>query len=63
MKAGDIVMIYSNPVTQERPGGKAKLIKQYRPDAGDGLSMWYVEFVDEPGEEYLRTVTAAEASP
>jgi len=56
MKAGDIVMIYCNPVTQKLPEGKAKLIREWGPDVGDGLLIWYVEFLDEPGEEYLRTI-------
>jgi len=59
MNPGDVVTIYSNPVTQERPEGKAKLIREWGPDVGDGLSIWYVEFLDEPGAEYLRSVKEA----
>lgn len=56
LKVGDVVMIYQRPLTDEQPKGKAKLLSQYRPDDGDGLSMWLVEFPGEPGSQYLRTV-------
>ena len=56
VKPNDVVMVYYNPVTEKRPEGKAKLIREYRPDTGDGLPIWYVEFLDEPGTEYLRAI-------
>ena len=54
---GDTVTIYGNPVAMDKPEGKATLIKRYRPDVGDGLSIWWVEFLDEPGQTYLRTIS------
>jgi len=56
MKTGDIVQVYDHPVTFEGFEGEAKLISEYRPNEGDGLSMWVVEFLDDPGQEYLRAV-------
>ena len=55
-KPGKIMSIYQKPLTWEDYEGEAKLLREYRPDEGDGVSMWAVEFVDEPGEEYLRTI-------
>lgn len=54
--SGDKVTIYQNPVTQEDEEGKAILIRRIRPGVGDGLSIWLVEFMDEPGTTYQRTV-------
>jgi hypothetical protein len=58
MKIDNIVNIYQKPITKEDFEGQAKLISEYRPDEGDGLSMWEVEFLDEKGETYLRTISA-----
>jgi hypothetical protein len=52
----EIVDIFQKPVEREDFEGKARLIENYRPDDGDGLSIWYVEFLNEPGEFYLRTI-------
>jgi len=57
-QVGDVVPIYYDPVTRKELEGNATLVNQYRPDVGDGLSMWDVEFVDDPGETYLRTIQA-----
>lgn len=62
MIKNDIVMVYGKPITREDPEGEAKLIREYRPDNGDGLSLWVVEFLDEPGREFLRTIHTPEAS-
>lgn len=59
MQEGDKVQVYQNPVTRQNPEGEAKLVRLYRPDEGDGLSMWWVEFDDEPGQEYMRTINCA----
>ena len=56
MKQGDVVEVYQKPMTAELFEGKAKLIEEYRPDFGDGLSIWIVEFLDEPGATYTRTI-------
>lgn len=56
LKPNQTVMIYEYPITKEKPEGKAKLLKLYKPDEGDGLSLWLVCFEDEPNSKYVRTV-------
>jgi hypothetical protein len=56
MKTGDVVMIYEDPITKQKPEGAATLAEQVREDDGDGLSMWAVKFIDEPLSEYIRTI-------
>ena len=56
MKKGDVVNIYQKSMTKEDFEGKAKLVEEYRQDQGDGLSIWIVEFLDEPGTTYTRTI-------
>ena len=56
MKPGDVVKIYQDPITKQDFEGNAVLIEEYRPDVGDGRSMWAVFFEDDPGREYLRTI-------
>ena len=56
MKPGDIVTIYNKPITKEYEEGKARLILEIGKDLGDGLSMWEVEFLDEPGYTFWRWV-------
>ena len=56
MQEGDKVQVYHDPITKEKPEGKARLVELHRPDVGDGLSMWWVEFDNEPGETYMRTI-------
>jgi len=56
MNKGDIVKIYQMPISREDYEGEAKLISIYREDHGDGLTMWEVEFLDEPGNTYCRTI-------
>lgn len=63
LKSGVIVKIFGKPVTGENFEGKAELVTRYRADLGDGFSMWEVEFLDEPGGTYLRTVNASNADP
>lgn len=46
MKPGDIVMIYEDPITQQKEEGRAKLIKQLF-DSGDGQPYWLVEFLED----------------
>ena len=58
MTAGQTVMIYTKPMTQEEPEGEACLMEVCQ-DTGDGYPLWYVEFADEPGERYVRTVKEA----
>jgi hypothetical protein len=56
LEQGQIVEIYQDPITQADLEGKALLVEEHRPDEGDGLVMWVVEFEDEPGVEYIRTI-------
>ena len=57
LKAGQVVNVYQKPVTEEEFEGKAILVSEYRPDAGDGLVMWVVNFLkDYPDETYTRTI-------
>ena len=54
--AGYKVKVYSKPITMEELEGEAFLVERVRPDEGDGLSIWMVEFTDEPGSVYQRTI-------
>jgi len=43
MKKGDIVMVYENPITQEKPEGEAELVQRL---VGYGiLEHWEVKFL------------------
>lgn len=53
---GQQVDVYQDPITRKNLEGKAKLVSEFQPDEDDGLPMWYVEFDDEPGQTYLRTI-------
>ncbi len=55
---GQRVTIYEDPITQLKPEGDATLVREYRPDTGDGLSMWEVQF-DGEDEFVLRTIKDA----
>jgi len=54
MKVGDKVMIYEDPITRQKPEGIATLVENYKPDIGDGLSIWVVRFKD---DSYVTTRT------
>lgn len=56
LKIDDKTIVYHDPITLTEPEGSATLKEQIRPDTGDGLSMWMVEFDDEPGELFQRTI-------
>jgi hypothetical protein len=57
LQRGDTVTIYFDPITRENAEGEALLIKQYREDHGDGLSLWVVRFWDDDlSGEVIRTV-------
>jgi hypothetical protein len=64
LRIGDKVTIYEDPVTKEKPEGKATLRELYRRHGES--TYWRVEFDDAPGEFYERTVcgedTDAEAT-
>jgi len=57
MKTRDTVMIYEDPITQQKPEGIATLIKKID-DLGDGLERWNVRFVGEI-DVYERTVVVS----
>ena len=50
MKTGDIVIVYSNPISCEHPEGRAKLI-EFLEDLNE-LELWKVEFLDHPEHFY-----------
>ena len=61
MKKGDLVKIYQYPVAKEEFEGWATLVSEYRPDEGDGLSIWEVYFLDQqitsyPNKTHFRTI-------
>jgi len=43
MKKGDVVMIYWDPITEQKPEGKAKLLKLL--DSAGGVQYWKVKFL------------------
>ena len=50
-RRNDIVMIYEDFLTKQKPEGKAKLIKQIKFREQDCTELWEVKFVhDELGE-------------
>ena len=58
-KGGQIVKIFTDPVTGQNLEGHARLIEEFRPDHGDGLSIWNVRFERVGDDElYLRTINA-----
>ena len=57
LKPGMKVKIYQRPVARADFEGEATLISEYRPDNGDGLSLWIVNFDgDYPDETYVRAI-------
>ena len=62
MTAGETVNIYQDPITGKEFEGRARLVEQTHKDTGDGLGIWRVVFLSEPGNIYLRTVNAANAN-
>jgi hypothetical protein len=51
------VMIYEDPITQQKPEGKALLLHKIQ-DLPDGLERWKVCFAGEDGAVYERTIKA-----
>ena len=56
MEPGNKVMIFGDPITKTDCEGQATLIREYRPDQGDGRVVWIVIFDDEPGREFARVI-------
>lgn len=57
-ETGVKVMIYEDPATRQKPEGKATLRELYRENGLE--SYWRVEFDDEPGAYYERTIVFEE---
>jgi hypothetical protein len=55
MKPGEIVQIYTNPLTLEKPEGHARLITQTDSPVVE-LEKWTVEFMDLPGNYFTRYI-------
>lgn len=45
MKTGDIVMVYEDPITEQKPESKVKLLKLITSDGY--LEHWEVKFLDD----------------
>lgn len=60
---GQVVNVFSKPLSGEGLEGRAKLVTLHRSDTGDGLTLWSVEFLDEPGSTYPRTINESNAEP
>lgn len=63
---GQVVTVYEDPITQERPEGLAWLVEP-QPDldgnAEYGLELWSVEFLDDPGHVYVRLIGLRSIEP
>jgi len=57
MKVHELVTIYEDPITQQKPEGKAILLHKIS-DFPDGLERWKVCFEGEDGRVYERTIKA-----
>jgi hypothetical protein len=63
---GMIVMVYIDPITEEKQEGKARLVERQPDRNGDpeyGLEVWSVEFLDEPGHDYIRVIGLQSIEP
>jgi hypothetical protein len=45
MQKGDVVMIYEDPITEQKPEGKAELLKKVGGD--EEVEQWIVRFLDD----------------
>ena len=55
LKRRQVVMVYEDPITCQKPEGRARLYEFQREDTGDGLEMWVVTFLDD-GYQATRTI-------
>lgn len=56
MKRGDIVTIYEDPITCQKPEAKAKLVMKHF-DMNDNCEYWTVKFIDDKyGGKYERII-------
>lgn len=51
-QAGNIETIFGNPFKCEHPIGQAKLVTKEN-DVTDKLEQWWVEYLDNPGHQYI----------
>ena len=59
LKKGDVVEIFEDPITCTKLEGRAELVKCYRSDNDDNLSLWQVAFTDlDEGFQVLRTINS-----
>lgn len=61
MKKGDIVKIYQDPMTQNIPEGKARLIKKLDEDHDKVMEWWKVEFFESADDPIVRRWIAKDA--
>lgn len=52
---GDVVTIYMDPLTERLEEGEAELVALLR-GVDEGVSIWEVEFLDEPGMIVTRSI-------
>ncbi len=50
MKVGQVVTIFDDPITRQRPEGKARLQKKTSIKGIEGLQYWFVKFMDDEME-------------
>lgn len=53
-RTGEKVVVYEDPYTKQKPEGEAILRELYRENGLE--SYWRVEFINEPGVYYERTI-------
>ena len=53
---GTIVMIFTDPLTQTKPEGRARLLTRAGIDDVDGMTFWNVTFLGDHGAVYQRWV-------
>lgn len=53
---GKMVMVYYDPIDKLHPEGEAILIEPVKFGNDDDLSIWMVQFKDEPEYNYQRTI-------
>jgi hypothetical protein len=56
MEKGETRMIYGNPIKKEYPIGKAKLIKRVTDLNVSLVEQWRIEYLSEPGKEYIALI-------
>lgn len=60
LRIGQVVNVFEDPVDCNKIEGKANLLKCYRDDLSDNLSIWEVRFLDDEYET-LRIINSQTA--